>query len=112
MEKIPIPVGVREIAQNCRLVLALIFGLAVFEQYLLTTGYGLLHPDWPVKLSLASLLIGCFAGITVLLKQPFGEEKQSNLDTNVHRGLNLFYGAELGGFAVGFVILGVSFIFG
>lgn len=110
MEKIPIPVGVREIAQNCRLILVLCFGTVIFEQYLLSTG--LAYPTWSMKLSLASLLIGAFAGITVLLKQPFGEERQSNLDASVHKGLNLFYGAELGGFTVGFIVFGASFIFG
>jgi len=111
MEKLPIPVGVREIAQNCRLILLLTFALTVFEQFLLVGGYGISHAEWPLKVSLASLLIGSFAGITVLLKQPFGEERNSSLNENVHRGLNLFYGAELGGFTVGLVVFGLAFIF-
>ena len=107
----PIPVGVHEIARNSRLVLILSFSLAVFEETLLSTAYGTFRADWPLKLSLASLMIGTFAGIAVLLKQPFGEERQSSLNDNVHRGLNLFYGAQLGGFVIGLVISGAAFIF-
>lgn len=112
MDKSSLPLGVGEIARNCRLVLALAMSLTLFVAFLLVGGYGTLHATWPLKSALAALMIGVFAGIAVLLKQPFGEERMQNLEASVHRGLNLFYGAELGGFAVGFILTCGALLFG
>lgn len=108
--KLPIfGTGVGEIARNARIVLPMtILMIALIEHAPPTSnGVSSLTP-----LTLLSYLIATFAGITVLLKAPYGLERSSDLDSAVHKGISLFYGLQLGAFMIGLSLSAIAFVFG
>lgn len=108
--KLPIlGTGVIEIGRNSRIILPMtILMIALIEHVPPSAN----NVSSLTPLTLLSYLIATFAGITVLLKAPYGMERASDLDSSVHRGISLFYGLQLGAFMIGLSLSAIAFVFG
>lgn len=103
--------GIAELLQNARWLLAFtVLGLVVGGHLATGTPYALSVP-WTLKVAVAVAAAGLYAGGTVLLKGPYGCEREGGLDSEAQRGLSLFYGIQIGCFVTAYALLALTLLF-